>query len=135
MRSKAKIMYITGAAMLVLIIGACASESSDISDSTNYENPKVLADLIAAGEPEYLLVDVRTPAEFHSGHIPTAVNIPVSEIETRPIDVAKQKLVIVYCRSGSRSNRAAGILESLGYTRVVDFGGIYRWEGELERKE
>ncbi|MFW5710830.1 MAG: rhodanese-like domain-containing protein [Spirochaetota bacterium] len=54
---------------------------------------------------------------------------------SQPPDVPKQQLVIVYCRSGSRSNRAAGILESLGYTRVVDFGGIYRWEGELNTGE
>lgn len=101
----------------------------------DYENPKALAELIETGTPEYLLVDVRTPGEYNSGHIPTAVNIPVSEIAAEPPETEKERLIIVYCRSGSRSNRAAGILESLGYKRVFDFGGIYRWEGDLSKVE
>ncbi len=119
--------------LVVFLLSVFSLWAGDIRP--DYENPKALAELIETGTPEYLLVDVRTPGEFNSGHIPTAVNIPVSEIGGQPPETEKERLIIVYCRSGSRSNRAAGILESLGYERVIDFGGIYRWEGDLSQKE
>ncbi|MCF7915389.1 MAG: rhodanese-like domain-containing protein [Spirochaetaceae bacterium] len=125
--------------ILVLLLagfGACAADNTEknieesISESADYTDPMALARLIEEGEPEHLVVDVRTPAEFTGGHIPSAVNIPVSEIGDQPPSVPKDRLVVVYCRSGARSSRAAESLRALGYTRVVDFGGIYRWEGK-----
>ena len=80
-----------------------------------------------------LVVDVRTREEYAEGHIPGAINIPVETLgSTRPeeLPVLDQR-IYVYCRSGRRSAEAAGILRSLGYTDVVDFGGIDNWEGEL----
>lgn len=100
-----------------------------------YADPAELAALIETGSPEHVLVDVRTPAEYSGGFIPTAVNIPVDSIAADPPDVPKDQLVIVYCRSGNRSSSAAGILRDLGYTRVVDFGGIMRWQGDLQTPE
>jgi rhodanese-related sulfurtransferase len=97
-----------------------------------YRNPEALAALIEAGEPEHLILDVRTPGEFESGHIPTAENLPVSTIAENPPEVPADRLIVVYCRSGNRSARAARILQEQGYSRVVDFGGIYRWQGRLD---
>src|SRR6056297_610415 len=138
MRRTTRILSVVFVVFLFPVFGVWAGgtpNTGEAQDPNEYEDPKGLAELIKSGEPEYLLVDVRTPGEYNSGHIPTAVNIPVSEIEAQPPEVSKQELVVVYCRSGSRSSRAAGILESLGYTQVVDFGGIYRWEGELIKRE
>ncbi len=138
MRTGTRIVSVLLLVILFSVSGVWAGgtrSSGEGQDPNEYKDPKELAELIQSGEPEYLLVDVRTPGEYNSGYIPTAVNIPVSEIDAQPPEISKQQLVIVYCRSGSRSNRAAGILESLGYTRVVDFGGIYRWEGELNTGE
>lgn len=74
------------------------------------------------------LVDVRTPGEFAGGHISGAVNIPVDELPRRIAEVGpKDAQVVLYCRSGARSGRAAGLLRQAGYTRVADLGGMSRW--------
>lgn len=132
MRNNIKIPVVTVIFLLLVSIGACATDTTEPDDYTQTE---ILEELIESGEPDYQLVDVRTAGEYAGGHIPSAVNIPVSAIEQQPPDVPKDRLVIVYCRSGARSSRAAGILKSLGYANVVDFGGIYRWEGDLIRGE
>ncbi len=95
----------------------------------DFSDPRVLQDLIENGKKDYILVDVRTPEEYGSGHIPTAENIPVDEIEsTQPAD-DKDALIILYCRSGNRSGRALSILEEQGYSNVHNFGGIEKWKG------
>jgi phage shock protein E len=99
-----------------------------------YRDPAQLSRLIETGKPAYILVDVRTPAEFATGHIPTAVNIPVTDIAGNPPTKDKNALIVVYCRSGARSAKSKTILEGLGYTGVVDFGGISRWTGSLNGK-
>jgi rhodanese-related sulfurtransferase len=101
------------------------------TDLNVYRDPDQLAKLIAGGEPAHYLVDVRTAEEFEFDHIPSAINIPVGEIRDRPPTDDKGALIIVYCASGGRSARAAAILVELGYTAVVDFGGISRWTGEI----
>lgn len=62
--------------------------------------------LIEELDRDYILVDVRTPAEYESGYIPTAVNIPLSEIGNNPPTEDKDALIILYCRSGNRSGQA-----------------------------
>ena len=74
------------------------------------------------------LVDVRTPNEFNNGHIPGAVNIPVQELESRMGELqSKNQPIVLYCRSGVRSSRAASMLKSAGYTEVHDLGPMSRW--------
>lgn len=97
----------------------------------DYTNPEQLARLVAQKSEKYILVDVRTPAEYESGHIPTAVNIPNTEIAARPPSTVKAALIIVYCGSGNRSATAKKELETLGYTRIVDFGALPGWKGAL----
>jgi rhodanese-related sulfurtransferase len=75
-----------------------------------------------------VLIDVRTPQEFAAGHIEGAKNIPVQELEQRLDDVgARDGSVVVYCRSGARSKRAARILEGAGFTDVYDLGPKTAW--------
>ena len=97
----------------------------------DYRKPEELKSLIESKTEEYLLVDVRTEAEYDSGYIPTAINIPYTEIGEKLPVKDKSALIIVYCRSGNRSSIAKSTLDGLGYKRVVDFGGVYRWTGEL----
>ena len=84
-------------------------------------------------EKDYIILDVRRPDEFAEGHIPGAINVPNEEIGTAEIAELpnKSQLILVYCRSGRRSKEAAGKLVSLGYTNIVEFGGILDWTGEI----
>lgn len=74
------------------------------------------------------LVDVRTAQEFAAGHIPGAVNIPLQELGHRLGELdAKERPIVVYCRSGNRSGNAARMLRSAGYSEAHDLGSISRW--------
>jgi len=84
---------------------------------------------------DYLILDVRTREEYAEKHIKNAINFPLDTISS---DTAKkiikntdQKLFI-YCRTGRRSQIASERLALLGYTNVIDFGGINDWKGEVE---
>lgn len=84
-------------------------------------------------EENYVILDVRTAQEFASGHIPGAVLLPNETIGTEDIPLLpdKHQLILVYCRSGNRSKQAAEKLAQLGYTNIVEFGGINSWTGEI----
>ena len=83
-------------------------------------------------ESDYIILDVRRPDEFAEGHIPNAINIPNESIGTTEIPQLplKNQLILVYCRSGRRSKEASEKLVALGYTNIVEFGGILDWTGE-----
>ena len=84
---------------------------------------------------DYVIVDVRTPDEYKEGHIPNAINIPNETINEAVYNKLKDKnqLILIYCRSGSRSRQAAYKMQKLGYTNLVDFGGIINWKGKIEK--
>ena len=72
------------------------------------------------------IVDVRTIEEFEEEHYPNAVNIPVNEIQMRISEVGEKNVpVVLYCASGARSAYAARVLKNLGFTDVVNAGGLY----------
>lgn len=74
------------------------------------------------------LVDVRTPEEFADGHLPGAINIPVQDLERRIDELGpKERPIVLYCRSGMRSGRAARQLSSAGFVAVHNLGSIGRW--------
>ena len=83
-------------------------------------------------ESGYMILDVRTPEEFADKHIPGAINIPNETISTEEIPELpnKDQLILVYCRSGNRSKQASEKLAALGYTNIVEFGGINDWPGK-----
>ena len=84
-------------------------------------------------EKNYIIIDVRTIEEYSEGHIPNAVSLPVQNIgndENFQLP-DKNQLILLYCRSGSRSKQAAQKLVEKGYANVVDFGGINKWIGEI----
>ena len=84
---------------------------------------------------DYILLDVRTEKEFAAGHIKGAILIPDYEIRLRAEKELpdKAKTILVYCRSGRRSKLAARDLAELGYSDVLEFGGIIDWKYGIEK--
>ena len=86
-------------------------------------------------QQEVLILDVREQSEYDSGHIPGAVLLPVGTIDedtAAEVIPAEDTVVLVYCRSGNRSRKAAAALAELGYTNIYEFGGITTWPYEVE---
>jgi rhodanese-related sulfurtransferase len=105
--------------------GGGTSNSGAVYHKITAEEAKTKMD---SGAP-YVLVDVRTAAEYQAQRIDGAVNIPVDQIKTLAPTMLPDKnaLIFTYCRSGVRSSTAAHTLVSLGYTNVYDMGGIMNW--------
>ena len=81
--------------------------------------------LVAAGAR---LLDVRSPEEYARGHLPGALNIPVQELDRRVAEVGPTDgELVVYCRSGHRSSRAAEILRQHGFSKVHNLGPMTAW--------
>jgi len=88
-------------------------------------------------QPDLYVLDVRTPAEFASGHIPGAHSIPVDELEDRLGELpARDRGLLVTCAAGGRSTAACEILAERGWTRMLNLaGGMHAWTGPRERDE
>ena len=86
-------------------------------------------------EGDYIILDVRRVDEFAEGHIPGAINIANEDIKSsEPKELQdKKQTIYVYCRSGNRSKQAAAKLAAMGYTNIVEFGGIIDWTGDIEK--
>ena len=82
---------------------------------------------------DYIILDVRTIEEYNEGHIPNAICIPNETIGEDIVSKLpnKEQLILIYCRSGNRSKQAAKKLNQLGYTNLIEFGGIIDWKGEI----
>ena len=115
-------------AALLLIAGCAAAPRENSYRQVTAEEAIALMEK----ESGYLILDVRTAQEYSEKHIPRAINIPNESIGTEEIPALpdKNQLILVYCRSGNRSKQAAEKLAALGYTNIVEFGGINSWPGE-----
>ena len=116
------------------ILTGCSTKSS--GETYRQISP---SDAMAVMEEEsnYILLDVRTPEEYASGHIPGAINVANEMIRGKePVELPdKNQLILVYCRSGNRSKQASEKLVKMGYTNIVEFGGINQWTGEIVKPE
>ena len=115
-----------------LMFTGCAGTSN--SQTNTYRSITMdEAVTMMAQETDYIILDVRRPDEFAAGHIPKAINVPNETIGTAEIPELpdKDQLIMVYCRSGRRSKEASEKLVKLGYTNIVEFGGIIDWEYEI----
>lgn len=126
--------------MGILTLGICgcggAAQSQTVTPKSVTEFRRVAADEAAKmmmEEKDYRIVDVRTAKEYADGHIPNAINVPNESIGTNPPKELPDKgqLIFVYCRSGSRSMQASQKLAGLGYTNIVEMGGIKDWHGDI----
>jgi rhodanese-related sulfurtransferase len=114
-----------------LMLTAC-SPSGGTKTNTYRQITADEAATMMAQETGYIILDVRRPDEFAAGHIPHAINVANETIGTAEIPELpdKDQLIMVYCRSGRRSKEASEKLVKLGYTNIVEFGGILDWKGE-----
>ena len=94
---------------------------------------KAVNDLAAEVEANTLnLIDVREADEFASGHLPGAINLPLSDFLERYGELDKDKSYHIICRSGARSAQACAFLEEEGYDVTNVAGGTIAWMGDLE---
>ena len=108
--------------IIFLVNISCVDNSSiEVVNKTEYKG------LV---KKNYPIIDVRTPAEFWQGHIDNAINIDfksnlfINEISK----LDKSKTYLIYCRSGNRSLKAATIMDSLGFKKIIDLeGGFLKW--------
>lgn len=110
-----KLFRLVCSVLLSLGVTACGADRVDSADAR-----RLVSDERAT------LLDVRTPGEFASGHVEGAVNVPVDEVATRLSEIPRDAPVVVYCRSGARSARAASALHEAGY-EVHDVGPMPAW--------
>ena len=148
-----RIIVIVNAILITVMLGACGDHTGKITekdtDATvidakdtmmNKEQPNTYrqitmeeAVVMMTQESDYIILDVRRPDEFAEGHIPNAINVANESIGTDEIPELpdKDQLIMVYCRSDRRSREASEKLVKLGYTNIVEFGGIIDWTGEI----
>ena len=121
--------WIPGFLSLLLLAGCATPEGPDVSYRQISMEEAVA---VMEAETDYLILDVRTSEEFQEKHIPGAINVPNETIKTEDISVLpdKSQLILVYCRSGNRSKQASQKLAAMGYTNIIEFGGIQDWPGE-----
>ena len=146
-----KVLYITSILFCILLSGCGDATSIGIIGGADGPTSIIVAEkgekamyeqitaeeakkIMDSGE-EHIVLDTREQDEFDSGHIPGAILIPYTEIENKAEEMMpdKDKLILVYCRSGRRSKIAAESLAKLGYTNVKEFGGIIDWPYEIEK--
>lgn len=126
MKHKLTLSFITS----ILLLTGCQSTAN-----TNYQQVSMQeATKLMETNDQYIILDVRTPSEYTDGHIPNAINIPNEIITDQELTQLpdKNQMIFIYCRSGNRSKQASRKLADLGYTNIIEFGGIIDWEGELE---
>ena len=84
------------------------------------------------GRGECTLIDVREANEFAAGHLPGAINMPLSELSADSLKLAEVKAPLyLYCKSGARSAAAERIFYQAGFTEAQNIGGILDWTGEI----
>ena len=116
----------------LVLLTACSEPSKE--DKISYRQISTEeAKSLMESEENYIILDVRTKEEYEEKHIPGAVLVPNETIGEDEIPQLpdKDQMILVYCRSGNRSKQAAEKLVALGYTNVVEFGGINDWTGEV----
>lgn len=115
--------------MSVLLLTGCGISGQ----SSSYQQISMKKAMeVMETEKNYIILDVRTQEEYAQKHIPGAICVPNETITTNEIPELPQKdqLILVYCRSGNRSKQAAEKLAKLGYTNIMEFGGIIDWPGK-----
>lgn len=117
--------------LISLTFFSCGKKTSDTYEQISQEE----AYNIMKTESDYIILDTRTPEEFSEGHIPDAICIDYQEVGARAEKELpdKDKLILVYCRSGRRSKIAAQTLCEMGYTNIKEFGGIIDWKYETTK--
>jgi len=119
---------------LLSLLAACAQNAADDNptgpDDISWQTITALqAYNMMSQSDDFILLDVRTQAEFEQRHIDGAISIPLPQLSERASAELPDKdaVILVYCQAGRRSALAAEQLAALGYTSIYDFGGIASW--------
>ena len=129
-----KVFY---AALFTVILAVIFSDYGDSADKFKHID-KDEAMKIVATEKNIVILDVRTQEEYDRKHIKNAVLLPIEEIRKGNFSEKlpdKNQKILVYCRTGRRSEDSAKILSENGYRNICDIGGLKDWEGEVEGSE
>lgn len=121
------------ALFILILFSSCIFSKGEGYKRISMDEAKTLMEK----EEGYILLDVRTKGEYESGYIPGAINIPLSDIDEKIISFLpdKSQIILVYCRSGNRSREASDKLSKLGYTNILEIGGINAWKGEIVKNK
>lgn len=116
-------------ALVILATGCGADARISYEKATAEEAMDLMAD-----SADYIILDVRTREDYEQQRIPEAINIHLDDITEDKISeyASKDQPIFVYCNTGNSSGQAAEQLAKMGYSCVVDFGGIAEWEGDTE---
>ena len=116
-----------------MLLSSCSTQDSSARGYRQISMDEAMD--VMKKERGYIILDVRRADEYADGHIPGAINVANEDIGEKEISALpdKSQLILVYCRSGRRSKEAAEKLVKLGYTNIVEFGGILDYNGEIER--
>ena len=122
--------------LILFILTGCAQKLDGdgmIGKTTYIQIDQEKAKEMMAVNDGHVIVDVRRADEYAAGHIPGAILIPNESIGTeKPEQLPdKDRIILIYCRSGNRSKQAAQKLADMGYTNIYEFGGINTWTGEV----
>lgn len=152
---KKRITMIAAILSALTVLSACTATPAMTTAAAGESTTAAAASTTAAGESssqkaEYIkitaaeakalmdsetviVLDVRTQAEYDGGHIKDAVLLDSGDVSAKAATVLPDKnaTILVYCRSGNRSATASKLLIEMGYTRVMDFGGIIDWPYEV----
>lgn len=136
---KMKILNVLFLLLTLFFLAGCASKDTPdeiLEDTKNQQakyqkiSPEAAKEMI---NDQSIVLDVRTQEEYDMGHIEGATLVPVDSILADQLDKLpdKDQVILVYCRSGNRSEIASKHLVEKGYTQVYDFGGINDWPYEI----
>ena len=126
-RNRASMSLAAMAGMWIMLVFAAGCLAQD----TRLLEPDAAAELMRGnrGNPDFVILDVRTPEEFRQGYIEGAALLDyyAPDFRDRFAALDRDATIFMYCRSGNRSAQAAKKLIAMGYTNVYDFGGIIDW--------
>ena len=141
MRTSAFIVIITVLLSLSIILGGCDLITGENTCTTPHDNEQQIYDVTAqkafdiiqenADNPDFIIIDVRTPEEYTNGYIKRAINIDINsgEFISQLEELDKEKTYLVYCRSGRRSASARDTMAQLGFKNIYNMSaGITEWE-------
>jgi len=136
MKNKRVIFLLLFIVIISLIFTVGCADNKELQESNEGANGRVTiisgteAQQLMNSDENALMLDVRSPDEFNSGHVEGAMHIPVDELETRLNELPdKYTTIIIYCRGGVRSARAVEILVENGYINVYDMQMFENWPG------
>ncbi len=125
-----------------IIIVGCSDTANEVVNETVSAEQKIVnitaAEALALiqankGNPDFIIIDVRTPEEYTAGHIESAVlvNYNSADFQKEISQFDKEKTYLIYCRTGNRSSGARDIMKGLGFQEIYHMdGGITEWQAQ-----